>query len=653
MLRLITHAGRSPAQYVRYALVAVAAVFAGGAGGAQAESRVALVVGNGAYKDVPALPNPPNDARDVAQALTSLGFKVTLLVDADRARFQKEVEEFGRNAKTSDVSMFYYGGHGVQVASHNYLLPVDAAIHKADDINSKSVHLDTVLDAQTGGPGIHLVFLDACRNDPTGGAKSLLTSAGLARVGKAQGFLIVYATQPDNVALDGAGRNSPFAKALLTHMATPGLDVSGMMIEVRKDVIAATGSTQVPFDNSSLTRQFYFSGDASEKTSPEALLWQLAGQKADKSLLEIYLDRYPKGPHAEDVRALLPSLGGAAAPAETSASPDDALWKLALSSRERALARLYLTRYPAGSHAQEAGALLASLESAEVAESDPAGVCEKLATHPHDATASAPGVEFPDLFAHAAQAVEACGDAVRTRPENPHFLALLARATFAAGKQTEAVALYRKAADAGDARAMVSLATLMENGDHVAKNLPAAYALYEKAAAKDNPDAAINLGFVLFSGIGIHKDVPRALSLFRKAADLGSGTATFNLAKLVSDGVGGEKPAEALGLFKKAADLGYAGAYRAAAIMLDVGKIVPRDVDGAADQILQCVRTDYGECQSELTARTQVWSPDTVRALQTRLRAAGYYGGPLDGKSGPELTPALRQWRLLGPAKKA
>ena len=620
---------------------------------AHAESRVALVVGNGAYKAVPGLPNPPNDAQDVSQALTSLGFQVTLLVDADRAKFQKEVEAFGQKAKAADVSMFYYGGHGLQVASRNYLLPVDAELHKVEDIDKETIHLDSVLDAQTGGSGIHLVFLDACRNDPTRYSKTPLRSTGLARTGNAPGFLIAYATQPDNVALDGAGRNSPFASALLDHLATPGLDISSMMIEVRKDVIAATGSAQVPWDNSSLTRQFYFIGD-SEKMSPETLLWQIAAQQRDKNLLAIYLERFPKGPHAEDVRALLPSFGESLKPPDkTGASGEDDLWKLALSSRQNDVAQLYLARYPSGAHAQEAGALLSSLKSAETAAADPAGTCERLATHPSDATASAPGVDFAALAARAPQAVEACGEAVRRRPDNPHFLALLARATFAAGRQTEAVALYRKAADAGDSRAMVSLATLMENGDHAPRDLSAAYALYEKAAARDNPDASINLGVALFNGVGVRKDVPRALELFRHASQLGSARATFNLAKLVSDGVGGAKPSESLDLFKKAADLGYPGAYRAAALLMDVGHVTPHDSEGAADQILECVRADFGECLSELTGKTQIWGADTVRAMQTRLKGAGYYAGPADGKSGPQLEPALRQWRQQGPPKKA
>jgi hypothetical protein len=338
------------------------------ASAARAESRVALVIGNGAYKTVPALPNPPNDAKDVSQALTSLGFQVTLLVDASRAEFQKQVDEFGRKAKAADVSMFYYGGHGLQVASRNYLLPVDADLKKVEDIETQSIHLDSVLDAQTGGVGIHLVFLDACRNDPTRNSRTPLRSTGLARTGNAPGFLIAYATQPDNVALDGAGRNSPFASALLNHLATPGLDISSMMIEVRKDVIAETGSAQVPWDNSSLTRQFYFIGSDRERMSPESLLWQLAAQQRDRTLLAFYLERFPKGPHAEDVRALLPSFGESlSGSVDHGASVEDDLWKLALSSRQDDVTRLYLQRFPSGLHAKEAAALLSSLKSAELA----------------------------------------------------------------------------------------------------------------------------------------------------------------------------------------------------------------------------------------------------------------------------------------------
>lgn len=239
---------------------------------AHAESRVALVIGNGDYKNVPTLSNPPHDAQDVAQALSALGFKVRLLVDADRATFEKEVTEFGREAVASDVSLFYYGGHGLQVAGRNYLVPVNANLRHAEDIDTETVHLDAVLDAQKGGRGVHLIFLDACRDDPTRNAKTPIGGKGLARVGAGAGFYIGFATEPGNVALDGAGRNSPFADALLHHIAEPGLDVYNMMIQVRNDVAKATGNEQTPWDEFSLTRQFYFKGDAAAKAPPEARL---------------------------------------------------------------------------------------------------------------------------------------------------------------------------------------------------------------------------------------------------------------------------------------------------------------------------------------------------------------------------------------------
>ena len=138
---------------------------------------------------------------------------------------------------------------------------------------------------------------------------SPLPAAGLARVGKLPGFFITFATQPDNVAFDGDGRNSPFATAFLAHLATPGADISSMMIAVRNDVFAATGGQQIPADESLLTKQFYFAGASAAEETLETQLWRLAGKDRDPNLLQAYLDRYPDGPHATDVRSLLSGAG--------------------------------------------------------------------------------------------------------------------------------------------------------------------------------------------------------------------------------------------------------------------------------------------------------------------------------------------------------
>ena len=216
------------------------------------------MIGNGGYRAIAELANPPNDAHDVGDALKTLGFDVQIAVDADQAHMREVLSVFAGSAAAADVSVFYYGGHGLQVASHNYLVPVDAEFHAVEDIDRRTVHFDDVLAAQAGGKGIHLIFLDACRNNPVKNLNIPSQGAGLAQVGEAAGLLIAFATQPNAVAYDGAGRNSPFTQAFLSHVRTQEIDVSALMIAIRRDVIAATGGEQVPWDNSSLTRQFYF-----------------------------------------------------------------------------------------------------------------------------------------------------------------------------------------------------------------------------------------------------------------------------------------------------------------------------------------------------------------------------------------------------------
>ncbi len=631
-------------------LFLVVAFAACGAAEAHAETRVALVIGNGAYKEIAALANPPDDAKDVAAELQTLGFKVRTGIDLDQAGMEREIAAFVKEAASADVSLFYYGGHGLQVAAHNYLIPVDAQLHSEDDIYNHTVHFDEILKGQEQGKGIHLIFLDACRTNPLKDAPVSVRTEGLARVGNAAGFLIAFATQPDNVAFDGAGRNSPFAQALLGHLAAVGQDVSSMMIEVRKDVIAATGGSQIPWENSSLTRQFYFAPGAAPSGSPETMLWQLAGAQRDANLLHFYLERYPEGSHVGDVRSLIAEIdkSGGGGPAPAKENVEELLWRLARGGRQRALVDLYLARYPAGAHVQDAMGLRASLPETQGAEAPPGVICERLATHPRDATANTPGVDLDSLARNAEAAIAACREAVAQNPNVPHYLALLARATAAAGQRDEAVALYRKAADAGDARAMVSLGLIIESGDGAPKDIAAANALYEKAAARGSADGAINLAVALLGGKGVEKNVPRAVQLLRTASQGGSAIATYDLGVLAQQGSVG-KAAEALDFFLKSSSLGDPRGYLAAAILLDEGRGVPKDANAAAEQLLRGVAGDDGSAFDQLTAKANTWSADTIKAVQTRLKSARYYNGPIDGRGGAALAPALKQWRLLGP----
>lgn len=431
-----------------------------------------------------------------------------------------------------------------------------------------------------------------------------------------------------------------------------------MMIEVRKDVIATTGGAQIPWENSSLTRQFYFAPGATAAGSPETLLWQLAGGQRDANLLHIYLERYPEGSHAADVKALLEDVGRPGkGPLEPANAPgkenvEDLLWKLARSARQRPLVDLYLARYPNGSHLQEAADLRASLEETQGSEAPSGVVCEKLATHPRDATANMPGVELDVLARNAERAIAACRQAIREHPNVPHYLALLARATAAADRREEAIGLYRKAAEAGDARAMVSLGLILESGDGAAKDVAAANALYEKAAARGSADGAINLAVAMMNGKGVEKNVARAAALLQTASQGGSAIATYDLGVLAQQGVVG-KPADALELFRQSSSQGDPRGHLASAILLDEGRGVPKDPAAAAEELLRSVVGDDGAAFSQLTAKSSSWSHETIKAVQARLKGAGYFAGLVDGKGGAALAPALKQWRLLGPPQKS
>ena len=223
------------------------------------DRRVALVIGNGKYQHAAQLPNPPNDAADIANALRKLGFDVVEGRDLGKREMEDKIREFGRKLERADLALLFYAGHGMQVAGKNYLVPVDAKLERAGDLSLDTIEVGQILAQMEAEKRVNLVFLDACRDNPlarsfsrTLGTRSTSVGAGLAAIHSAVGTMIAYATQPENVALDGDGRNSPFTAALLKHLATPSLEISALMKRVRADVIAATKEKQVPWDHSSL-----------------------------------------------------------------------------------------------------------------------------------------------------------------------------------------------------------------------------------------------------------------------------------------------------------------------------------------------------------------------------------------------------------------
>ncbi|GLR89057.1 YARHG domain-containing protein [Bradyrhizobium iriomotense] len=232
---------------------------------AAAEKRVALVIGNSAYQSVPRLENPKNDALLVADTLQRLGFTLVgggAQVELDKAGFDNAVQRFGSQLIGADVALFYYAGHGVQVRGTNYLVPITANPTRETDVDFQMVDVALVLRQMDGaGTKLNIVILDACRNNPFGGRGLRASDGGLAQIRAPEGTLLSYATQPGNVALDGADGHSPYTRALVEMMQRPGLDVLQTFNQVGLVVKRATGSAQQPWVSTSpIDGSFYFSG---------------------------------------------------------------------------------------------------------------------------------------------------------------------------------------------------------------------------------------------------------------------------------------------------------------------------------------------------------------------------------------------------------
>jgi uncharacterized caspase-like protein len=220
--------------------------------------RLALVIGNQAYNVRPLL-NPRNDADDMSRALKNAGFEVIDVRDASLAQMRNAVRQFGDRLLTRDVGLVYYSGHGIEVRGRNYFIPVNADIKRSDEIADQSLDVNLILEKmETAKKGVNILIVDACRDDPFG--RSFRSSSrGLANMDAPQGTIIAFATSPGKVAADGEGRNSPYTKNLIKTMQIPNLPIEQVFKQVRRAVQQETKNQQTPWENTSLSGDFYFS----------------------------------------------------------------------------------------------------------------------------------------------------------------------------------------------------------------------------------------------------------------------------------------------------------------------------------------------------------------------------------------------------------
>jgi uncharacterized caspase-like protein len=331
------------------------------------ERRVALVIGNSAYKSSP-LRNPVRDARAISRALAEAGFKVSVLENASETGMRRAIRAFGDELAAGGVGLFYYAGHGMQVRGKNYLIPVNADIEREDEVEDQAVDANLVLTKMDSAKNsLNLMILDACRNNPF--ARAFRSAAqGLAQMDAPSGTLVAFATAPGSVASDGDGENGLYTKHLLANMTRPGLPIEQLFKEVRIGVGRETGDRQVPWESSSLKGNFFFiapdpslSAEAQkqhlEKAVAEAVRREqekLAEQQRQMQAMIREMLAKQRAELEEEIRRREEALGRkppAPAPAAPPVDREVVFWESIKDSTNAEDFKAYLSQYPKGAFA--------------------------------------------------------------------------------------------------------------------------------------------------------------------------------------------------------------------------------------------------------------------------------------------------------------
>ena len=478
-------------------VVAVMALVLAASAAVALAQQVALVVGNSTYAHIGRLPNPENDAVDMAAALRRIGFEVTTELDADRVELTEALRAFTRRSAGADVSLVFYAGHGLEMDGTNYLVPVDARLERDVDVRYETVTLDDLLVA-TVGARLRLVILDACRNNPL--ARSMQrTVASRSVSGGSFGqldedllgdeTLVAYAAAAGTTAADGTGRNSPYTAALLSHLDEP-LEILTLFRRVRARVLEATNGEQRPHEYQSLLREHYLSGaPAVEAVTVEA-----------------------EAPAVVDV-------------VDVDVGELDIAQLRVLAERGDADAQSELgVRYAAGRGVERdyGEAVTWYRRAAEQG-------------HAHGQTSlgamygTGRGVSKDD--AEAVRWYRRAAEQGFARAQS--WLGDMYRTGRGVGRDyAEAVRWFRRSAEQGHAGGQANLGYMYERGDGVSRDNTEAVRWYERSARQGHSPAQYNLGLMYEFGRGVPRDRLEAARWYRLAADQGHADAQSRLDRL-------------------------------------------------------------------------------------------------------------------------
>jgi TPR repeat protein len=537
-----------------------------------ADKRIALVVGNSAYQNVTPLDNPKNDAALMAATLSSLGF--TLIgggaqLNLDKAALDNAVQNFGQQILGADVALFYYAGHGVQVSGANYLVPINANPTREADVDFQMVDINLVLRQMQGaGTRLNLVILDACRNNPFGGRGLRASGGGLAQMRAPEGTLISYATQPGNVAQDGADGDSPYTKALAATIRRSGLDIFQTFNEVGLAVKRSTGGSQQPWVSSSpIDGSFYF-------VAPPASTPQAVAPAQEARLSE------PSDPLQADLVTDCDRLAASNVDPQRPRSISGVLPEKIDIVPALSACNAAMRQYPeVARFAYQAGRIANLQKDYVVARRlyEKAANMGNAASMNNLATLYAGGLGVPKDPAEARKWYEKA--AAAGVPFALANLGNLYRDGNGVPKDpAKARKFYEEGAAAGQTNSMANLGYLYQTGNGVPQDYVEARKWYEKAAAADNAGAINALGNLYNAGNGVPKDYAEARKHYEKAASMGNTAGMNNLGNMYRDGNGVPKdPAEARKWYEKAAAAGQTNAMANLGYVYANGLGVPKD----------------------------------------------------------------------------
>ena len=533
--------------------------------------RLALVIGNQAYKDLPQLRNALADAGAMDGALRDIGFEVQLVRDADKAGMERALIEFRNRIKPDSVVLVYYAGHGLQAADENYLVPVDAKLSDALDLPLVAMSASQILrQLESTEAGSVIFVLDACRDNPFLGKKGKTRSIGnqdslsrgLARIAsKHTGTLIAFSTSPGDVAQDGTGGNSPYTQALTAALRTPGHSIESIFKETRARVVEATGGEQIPWENSSLVR-------------------------------DVVLLPAPGGPEVVeatpcDLAAAHPSDPDRVGPSVDYANLDT---QVAIPACEAAVA------------------------------GDPANMRFKtLLARAFDKAGRGEEAYRLNEVAMAAGSLAAY-----------HNMGNLYRKGLGVKKDfAKAFELYLHAAERGHPEDQNNVGFMYFQGQGVKQDYAKARVWLEKAAKQNWGASYDKLGLIYLKGMGTKKDLPRAVEAFQKGIDLGDRSAMVNLANLYKSGTGVEKDLKkAFDHYSRAARLGAVAAYVNLGLFFENGEGVEKDPVEAAFWFTLASREGHEEALERLRTALAGLSDEDKEVLKQRLDdwARGRFG---------------------------